>query len=153
MNSRVLFGAIVGALLSLGCSDDEAGDGSSSGDGGAGAGSGGQGSGASASSGDPASSSGTSGAGTGASGGGAPGPIAGYWVWTKQIENDQVALEITDADMEPKVGPSGWAGCPDGILCTHYGIQKVAFGETGKLHYQHNVFTSSDFQTLGTWAD
>ena len=153
MHTGVLFGAILGAFLSLGCSDDEAGDSSSSGDGGAGAGSGGQGSGASSSGGAPATSSGTSGAGTGASGGAAPGPLAGYWVWTKQIDNDQVTLEITDADMEPKVGSSGWSGCPEGILCTHYGIHKVAFGETGALHYQHNVFTSSDFQTLGTWAD
>lgn len=79
--------------------------------------------------------------------------MTGYWVWTKQIEDDQVTLEITDADMEGKVGPSGWTGCPDGIICTRYGIHKVAFGETGALHYQLNVTTSSDFQTLGTWAD
>src|SRR5262245_45144566 len=95
---------------------------------------------------------GSAGAG-GGSGGAAPTPLTGYWVWTKEIDNGQVVLEITDADMEPKVGPTGWRGCPDGILCTHYGIQKIAFGETGRLHHQLNVFTSSDFQTLGTWAE
>jgi len=99
---------------------------------------------------------GSAGAGGGTSsgsGGAASTPLEGYWVWTKQIDNGQVVLEITDADMEPKVGSAGWRGCPDGIICTRYGIQKIAFGETGRLHFQHNVFTSSDFQTLGTWAD
>jgi len=141
------------AILSLfgpACSDDGSGaGGTSSGGGGgsAGDGNGNGGSGDGASIGDGAG-------GTGGGGGSEPtSSLEGYWVWTKQIENGQVTLEVTDADMEPKVGPSGWPGCPDGILCTRYGIHKVAFGEAGRLHQQHNVTTSSDFQTLGTWAD
>jgi hypothetical protein len=144
----------IGCFPLGGCSDDGSGSG----------GSGGAASGAGAASGSPSGSGAAGASGAGASGGGgggttggaggdAPAEVTGYWVWTKQIENDQVTLEITDADMEGKVGPSGWPGCPEGIICTRYGIQKVAFGETGALHYQHNVTTSSDFQTLGTWAD
>jgi hypothetical protein len=95
----------------------------------------------------------STGSGGGGTGGSAPSSIEGYWVWTRQVENGAVTLEITDADLEAKVGSSGWEGCPDGIICTHYGIHKVAFGGNGRLHQQHNVFTSSDYQTLGTWAD
>jgi hypothetical protein len=112
-------------------------------------------SGSSSQSGSTGVSSGSGGGGASSSGtGGAPATeIDGYWVWTRQIEDGAVTLEVTDADMEPRVGSSGWPGCPDGILCTRYGIHKVAFGENGRLHQQHNVMTSSDFQTLGTWAD
>lgn len=171
MKTLVLAVALVAALP--GCSDD--GGSSSSGSGGSG-GSGsatGQGTSASAattgpggegggdgSGGDAAATtttgsgttttSSTSGAGTG---GAAPSSIEGYWVWTRQVENGAVTLEITDEDMEGRVGPSGWEGCPQGILCTHHGIHKVAFGSNGRLHQQHNVFTSSDYQTLGTWSD
>ena len=55
-----------------------------------------------------------------------PGPteLTGYWVWVKQVEDGQVTLEVTDEDMEPKVGPSGWPDCPNGILCTRYGIHR-----------------------------
>jgi hypothetical protein len=152
VRARELLAAVACAAALVGCSDDDSGGTSSEGDGGAGAGQ----TSSSASSGEGGASSGSGGSsstasGTGA-GGAAPSEITGYWVWSKQIENGQVLLEITDADMEGKVGSSGWSGCPDGILCTHYGIHKVAFGATGKLHYQQNVFTSSDFQTLGTWA-
>jgi hypothetical protein len=148
--------ALLFSFTAAACSDDETGDASSFGTGGGGQASAGSLSGSGAASGSEVGSTGSTGAATGstgASGGGSPGPLAGYWVWTRQIENDQVILEITDADMEPKVGSAGWPQCPDGILCTHYGIQKVAFGATGRLHYQLNVFTSSDFQTLGTWSE
>ena len=146
--------ALLCSRIAVGCSGAESASGDGSGGGGRG-GSGGDGSGAAPTSsstvGDPSSSSAASASSTGA-GGGAPGPLTGYWVWTKQIDGGQVILEVTDADMEPKVGASGWPGCPDGILCTHYGIHKVAFGATGRFHYQLNVSTSSDFQTLGGWS-
>lgn len=151
------------------CSDDEGSTGSAGGGGGSGGattGSDGGGAPASTTGGDGGSTSTGSGAtttsagpggagGTGGdgSGGSTSSTLEGYWVWTKQVENGAVTLEITDADMEPKVGPGGWPGCPEGILCTRYGIHKVAFGDGGRLHQQHNVTTSSDFQTLGTWAD
>jgi hypothetical protein len=163
------------ALVALpGCSDDEGSSASGSGGGGGGSstsqattasgpttGPGGDG-GSDGSGGDASSTTGTTGNTTSASstgsggsgsGGGAPSSIEGYWVWTRQIEGGQTTLEITDADMEGKVGPSGWEGCPEGILCTHHGIHKVAFGGNGRFHQQHNVFTSSDFQTLGAWSD
>jgi hypothetical protein len=143
----------MGCIPVAGCSDDGSGSGGSGGAAsGAGAASAAS-SGAGAAGATGAGASGGGGATTGGAGGDAPAEVTGYWVWTKQIENDQVTLEITDADMEGKVGPTGWPGCPEGIICTRYGIHKVAFGETGALHYQHNVTTSSDFQTLGTWAD
>lgn len=139
-----------------GCGSDETGSGGS---GAAASGAGAAGSSGNGGAGATGVGAGGSGQGAGASvgsggGGGAPDAVVtGYWVWTKHIENDAVILEVTDADMEPKVGPTGWPGCPEGILCTRYGIQKVAFGETGALHYQINVTTSSDFQTLGTWGN
>ena len=81
-----------------------------------------------------------------------PTEITGYWLWSRQVEDGQVVLEITDDDMEILVGPSGWPDCPSGIICTRYGIQKVAFGDTGRIHFVHNVHTSSDFQTIGTYT-
>jgi hypothetical protein len=76
--------------------------------------------------------------------------LSGYWVWVREVEDGQTVLEVTDADMEPKVGSAGWPNCPDGILCTRYGIHKVAFGTDGAFHYGYNVHTSSDYQTLGS---
>ncbi len=83
-----------------------------------------------------------------------PGPteVTGYWVWVAQVEDGQVVLEVTDADMETMVGTSGWPDCPAGIICTRYGIHKVAFGESGRFHYGFNVHTSSDYQTIGTYT-
>ncbi|MFH2007773.1 MAG: hypothetical protein ABI333_14420 [bacterium] len=83
-----------------------------------------------------------------------PGPteVTGYWVWVRTVEDGATVQTITDADMEPKVGPSGWPDCPSGILCTRYGIHKVAFGDSGRIHYGFNVNTSSDYQTLGTFS-
>jgi len=84
--------------------------------------------------------------------GAAPGQLQGYWVWKQEVDNGSVVLTITDADMVGKVGPTGWPGCPTGILCTHYGIRKLAFGPTGKGHYIYNVMTSSDYQFPGTYS-
>ena len=81
-----------------------------------------------------------------------PTEVTGYWVWVRTVDNGNTVLEITDADMEPKVGPTGWPDCPSGILCTRYGIHKVAFGDSGRIHYGYNVHTSSDYQTLGTYT-
>lgn len=82
--------------------------------------------------------------------GGGKSELSGYWVWVREVEDGETVLEVTDEDMEPKVGSSGWPDCPDGILCTRYGIHKVAFSKDGKFHYGYNVHTSSDYQTLGS---
>jgi hypothetical protein len=76
--------------------------------------------------------------------------LAGWWVWAQEVENGEVILTINHEDMIVKVGPSGWDGCPDGIICTHYGIYKFAFDASGFVHFIHNVNTSSDFQYEGT---
>jgi hypothetical protein len=90
------------------------------------------------------------GCGSGGGDGNGNSELSGYWVWVQEVEDGQVVLEVTDEDMEARVGPSGWPDCPAGILCTRYGIQKVAFGAGGRFHYGYNVHTSSDYQTLGT---
>jgi len=82
--------------------------------------------------------------------GGGSSELTGYWVWVRQVDDGETVLTVTDEDMQPKVGSSGWPDCPDGILCTRYGIHKVAFSKDGHFHYGYNVHTSSDYQTLGT---
>jgi len=78
--------------------------------------------------------------------------VAGTWLWAQEVENGSVVRTITDADMVPEVGSSGWPGCPDGIICTHYGIQKLDFGADGAVHFINNVTTSSDFHKKGSYA-
>jgi hypothetical protein len=78
--------------------------------------------------------------------------IAGYWLWAQEVENDAVVRTITDADMVPQIGSTGWPGCPDGIICTRWGIQKFELGGDGLAQFIHNVHTSSDFHKKGTYA-
>jgi hypothetical protein len=78
--------------------------------------------------------------------------VAGYWLWTEEVENGAVVRTIADADMVPSVGSSGWPGCPDGIICTRWGIQKFALGADGSAHFIHNVNTSSDFHKKGSYS-
>ncbi len=74
----------------------------------------------------------------------------GSWLWVQQVEDGAVVLEITEADLQTRVGPSGWEGCPSGIICTHYGIDKLQVEEGGAAKWIRNVVTSSDFEYFGT---
>ncbi|MCC7535334.1 MAG: hypothetical protein IT379_03940, partial [Deltaproteobacteria bacterium] len=68
--------------------------------------------------------------------------LAGYWVWKQTIEGGAVTLEITEADLMWRVGPTGWDGCPAGISCTNHGIHSVAFAlDSDRAHYSHRVVT------------
>jgi hypothetical protein len=90
----------------------------------------------------------------GAEGGdGAPADLpAGHWLWVREVEAGGVVLEVTDADMVARVGPSGWEGCPEDTICTRYGIRKVRFDGDGAVRWIHNVVTSSDFEYFGAAA-
>ncbi len=147
-------GSSAGGAGSGGSSAGASGGAGTTGGSGAGmSGSSGQSGAAGASTGGVAGASGAGGAGSAGAGGGTSMPTAltGYWVWSKQIENGAVKLTVTEDDLQPKVGSMGWPGCPDGIVCTHYGIYKVAFGANGRFHHQENYTTSSDVQTFGTY--
>lgn len=74
----------------------------------------------------------------------------GSWLWIRQVEDGAVVLEITEADLETRVGSSGWPGCPDGIICTHYGIDKLQVAADGAARWIRNVTTSSDFEYFGS---
>ena len=76
----------------------------------------------------------------------------GYWVWEAIERDGEETLRITDADLNARVGPDGWEGCPDRFVCTRHGIRSLAIGPTGAFHYSANVFTSSDFQHHGSLA-
>lgn len=76
---------------------------------------------------------------------------AGYWVWSA-VERPVGGLTIREADLEPRVGPSGYAGCPENFVCTRHGIRSLAIGPRGDFHYVANVFTSSDFQHHGSMS-
>jgi hypothetical protein len=78
--------------------------------------------------------------------------IIGYWLWTEEVESGQVVRTITDDDMVPKVGPTGWSDCADRCLCTRWGIQKYAFGADGLVQYIENVHSSSDFHEKGSYG-
>jgi hypothetical protein len=75
----------------------------------------------------------------------------GYWVWKEVIEDGKTTLTITDADMQWKVGASGWPGCPAGISCTKYGIH-VFYANATRLHHMHRVTTGSDSQEYGSYT-
>lgn len=77
--------------------------------------------------------------------------LVGWWVW-KQTRDGDTVEDITDADMEWKVGPSGWPGCPDGISCTRTGILVVGFSSEGRAHVMHRVPTGSDTQHPATYT-
>lgn len=158
---------VVSAWAAISCSDsgEDSGSGAGAGmgaasgasgssTGGSSAGTGTGGSAASATGG--AGGAGGVGGGAGASSGGSGGQIEsdliGYWVWEQKIEDGTVTLTVTDADMESKVGPSGWEGCPEGILCTKYGIQKLAFGPEGQFWRMNNVKTGSDSNLIGSYT-
>jgi hypothetical protein len=80
-------------------------------------------------------------------------PLHGYWIWAQKITNGVVSLEITEADLVWKVGPTGWEGCPTGIICLHYGSRLVAFDDaSNRAHFVKRVTTGSDFQSAGTYA-
>jgi hypothetical protein len=82
-----------------------------------------------------------------------PSSPAGYWLLWKRMDGGKVTFTVTDADMVKKVGSTGWPGCPNGIICTRYGIWKLALGAASKkLHYMRNVKTSSDYQQVGTYT-
>jgi len=74
----------------------------------------------------------------------------GSWLWVRQVEDGTVVLEITEADLQTQVGPSGWEGCPSGIICTHYGIDKLQVEAGGVTKWIRNVVTSSDFEYFGS---
>jgi len=76
--------------------------------------------------------------------------LVGYWLWIQQVDSNSVVQEITEDDLVVKVGSSGWTGCPDGIICTHYGIMKLRFDSDGTMWYIYNVNTSSDYQHPGS---
>jgi len=77
--------------------------------------------------------------------------LEGYWVWKQTVDGETVE-DITAADMEWMVGPSGWPGCPAGISCTRTGIHLVAFATSLRAHYAHRVTTGSDTQHPATFT-
>ena len=89
--------------------------------------------------------------GTGTDAGPIAGDLVGWWVW-KETHDGDTASEITEADMEWMVGPSGWPGCPDGISCTRTGILVVGFSSEGRAHVMHRVTTGSDTQHPATYT-
>jgi len=78
-----------------------------------------------------------------------PGALYGEWVWTGVEENGRARLSITEADMVRRVGPRGWPGCPDGVVCTRHGIRVLSVGAGGAARWITNVVTSSDFEAVG----
>lgn len=148
------WGLVLGALLAIGvgsmalagCGDDSSTNPPpATGGGGTG------GTGGSAGSGGTTTSSGGGGgmAGTGGTGGSSTGlDVEGYWLWYQQVEDGAVVLQIEEEDLQI----DDWPGCPSGIICTHYGIMKFAFGTTGQAHFIYNVTTSSDYQTPGEYS-
>lgn len=130
-----------------------AGGGTTAGAGGAAAGAGG------AAAGGGGGLSGGSGQG-GASSGAAE--LVGYWLWKQVVHEGKVTTEITeddlvfkyDADGDPSNNPPGstWEGCPQGVVCTHYGLMRFAFGADGRFFYTKNVTTSSDFGVAGVFS-
>lgn len=81
-------------------------------------------------------------------GSGDPALLAGYWVWARTIENNEVKLEISDDDLKIDT----WPGCPVGITCTHFGYKKLAFGPQGEFWYMTNATTSSDSNHIGDYS-
>ncbi len=76
------------------------------------------------------------------------GALSGHWLWYQQVEAGQVVLTIEEADLQV----ADWPGCPQGIICTHYGIRKFDFEPSGAVAYIYNVTTSSDFEYEGTFS-
>jgi hypothetical protein len=81
-----------------------------------------------------------------------PAELVGFWVWRSVREHGHAVRIVTDQDMEPRVGPSGWPGCPEWYICTHFGIHALALGPEGEFWLVNNVLTSSDFQQIGTYV-
>lgn len=134
---------LTSCLWVAGCGDDDP-DRTPTATGGGGSGAGGAAGGSTSTGGSTTTTS------TGGTGGGASGvDVEGYWLWVQHIEDDEVVLQIDEEDLQIS---SQWEGCPSGIICTHYGIMKLAFGPTGQAHYIYNVTTSSDYQTPGTYS-
>lgn len=79
--------------------------------------------------------------------------LTGYWVWSRVETRGEVTRRVEERDLHARVGPDGWEGCPEGYLCTRYGVRTLAFGPRGAFHYVTNVFTSSDFQYHGSISD
>ncbi|HBQ12068.1 MAG: hypothetical protein RLO52_04735 [Sandaracinaceae bacterium] len=77
----------------------------------------------------------------------------GHWIWSAAIEGDEMVTRITPSDLVTKVGPTGWPGCPPGIVCTRHGVRSLVFGEDGTFLYAAHPWTSSDFQQRGSWID
>lgn len=148
-----------------GGSDQGSGGSGGASDGGTGGGIAGTGGGIAGSGGDTAGSGGDS-AGTGGDSAGSGGDSAGagagapsgFYVWWRKVTEDgsgsyTVDQEITEEDMEWKVGPTGWSGCPEGVSCTHYGINMVGFEPaSGRYHFQRAVTTGSDYQKYGVYT-
>lgn len=76
--------------------------------------------------------------------------LAGYWVWKEVVDGTTVTTTITDEDMVWKLGPSGWPGCPTGVICTKYGIH-VLYVNSDRIHHMHRVVTGSDTQHYGSY--
>ncbi len=141
----LLLGICFVALTACG-EDDSSGTSTTATGGGGGGGTGG----ATSSGGGATSSSGTGGSTSSSGSGGSTSDVdvEGYWLWYQQIEDDQMVLQIEEEDLQI----DDWPGCPNGIICTHYGIMKLAFGATGRGHFIYNVMTSSDYQTPGQYT-
>jgi hypothetical protein len=140
--ARLWMALLAGCLCLAGCTDDD-----ESGTPPIGTGDGGTG-GSTSTSGGTTTGTDTGGTGGGTGGGVSDVDVEGYWLWYQHIEDDQLVLQIEDEDLQ--IG--NWPGCPNGIICTHYGIMKLAFGSNGLAHFIFNVMTSSDYQTPGTYT-
>jgi len=77
-----------------------------------------------------------------------PDALHGHWVWTGVERNGSTELTVTDADMVRRIGPSGWPGCPERIICTHHGIRVLSVSADGAARWITNVTTSSDFEAI-----
>ena len=96
---------------------------------------------ADASSGDPSTSGSDD---DGSTSGPIPGAdaLAGYWVWSRTVENGETVMEIELADMLYGAAEDGWA---------LVGTNKVAFSTSGAAHWTYHVRTLSDYHFPGTF--
>lgn len=75
--------------------------------------------------------------------------LRGHWVWTGVERDGRAELTVTDADMVRRIGPAGWSGCPERVVCTRHGIRVLSVGADGSAWWITNVTTSSDFEAVG----
>lgn len=78
-----------------------------------------------------------------------PDALHGHWVWAGVERDGRAELTVTDADMARHIGPGGWPGCPERVVCTRHGIRVLSVGAGGSAWWITNVTTSSDFEAVG----